>query len=122
MLRNGIDLVEISRIEKSMENPKFIEKLLGKEEFEELNRRKMPVQSVAGAFAAKEAFSKSLGSGIKGFDWNEVEVLHDESGCPYFKLTGNALSIASEKKLNFALSITHTAQYAAAMVTAYTEE
>lgn len=122
MISNGIDLVEISRIKESLENPRFIERIFSGNEIEIINSNNVAVESIAGAFAAKEAFSKSLGSGVSGFKWNEVEILHDDAGCPYISLFGNAKIIAESKGLSFALSITHTSQYAAAMVTAYTKE
>lgn len=120
MISNGIDLVEIKRIEKSIKSETFLKRVYGEKELREL-KSKSP-KSYAGAFAAKEAFSKALGSGIVGFGLNEVEVLHRENGEPYFCLSGRAKKTAEEKGLSFALSITHTGEYAAAVVTAYTEK
>ncbi len=120
MISNGIDLVEIKRIEKSIKSESFLKRVYGENELREL--KKKSTQSYAGAFAAKEAFSKALGSGIVGFSLNEVEVLHKENGEPYFFLSGRAKKTADEKGLSFAVSITHTGEYAAAVVTAYTEK
>lgn len=120
MIKNGIDLIEIKRIEKSITNDRFIKTVYGSEELLELKNK--AVQSYAGAFAAKEAFSKALGTGVSGFLWSEVQVLHDEAGAPYFKLSGKAEKICNNLKLSLALSITHTEEYAAAVVTAFTEE
>lgn len=119
MIRNGIDLVEIARIRRSAENPAFIEKVYGENERRELAERKFAPQHLAGAFAAKEAFAKALGTGIRGFSLCEVEILHDSLGAPYFLLSGNAKRLANQKRLAFSLSITHTDTLAAAMVTAY---
>ena len=120
MIFNGIDLAEIERIEKSLKNERFKQRVYGKEELNELKNKK--TESYAGAFCAKEAFAKALGTGIRNFKLNEVQVLHDEFGKPYFSLSGNAEKIANDKKLNFALSISHTEKYAVAMVTAYKED
>ncbi|MBE6827690.1 MAG: holo-[acyl-carrier-protein] synthase [Ruminococcaceae bacterium] len=117
MIANGIDLIEISRIEKALKSEGFISKVYGESELKELSVKK--AQSYAAAFCAKEALAKALGTGISGFKLNEAEVLHDEKGKPYFKLSGSALELA--KGLSFALSITHTDEYAAAVVTAYSE-
>ncbi len=114
MITNGIDLVEIKRIKKWLENENFKNKVYGKDELKELENKK--AESYAAAFAAKEAFSKAIGTGIKGFSLSEVQVLHETSGKPYFKLSGNAEKLCEGYEI--ALSITHTSEYAAAMVTA----
>lgn len=117
MIKNGIDTVEISRIEHSLESESFKRLVYGSEELKELENKK--AESFAGAFCAKEAFSKALGTGIRGFSLCEVQVLHDEYGAPYFSLSGNAKKIAREKGLEFTLSITHTDTLATASVIAY---
>lgn len=119
MLKNGIDLVKIERIRLSCENPTFVNRVFGEQERAQFEKQKHPEQHMAGAFAAKEAFSKALGTGIRGFSLCEVEVLHDTLGAPYFALSGQAKKIADEQALDFALSITHTDTLAAAFVTAY---
>lgn len=122
MIRNGIDLVEIDRIRRSLESPAFLQKVFGEHERAAFLEHGLRAESAAGAFAAKEAFSKALGTGIRGFSLKEVEVLHDQYGAPYFLLSGKAAAIAAEQKLDFALSITHTKDYAAAVVTAFGKE
>ena len=122
MIRNGIDLVEIDRIRRSLESPSFLQKVFGEHERVAFLEHGLRAESAAGAFAAKEAFSKALGTGIRGFSLKEVEVLHDQYGAPYFLLSGKAAAIAAEQKLDFALSITHTKDYAAAVVTAFGKE
>lgn len=114
MLSAGIDLVEIGRIEKSMKNPRFCGRVLGKEERALLARRGFPAESVAASFCAKEAFSKALGSGFRGFSPAEAELLRDGSGRPYLKLSGRALALSGGRE--YAVSVTHTARYAAAVV------
>ncbi len=122
MIRNGIDLVEIERIRRSLESPAFLQKVFGEHERAAFSEHGLRAESAAGAFAAKEAFSKALGTGIRGFSLQEVEVLHDRYGAPYFQLSGKAAAIAAEMNLQFALSITHTQDYAAAVVTAFGKE
>lgn len=121
MIKNGMDLVEIDRIAQSLESPAFVKYVFGARETAELQTRGRGAQHFAGAFAAKEAFSKALGTGIRGFSLREVELLHDELGAPYLALSGRAAALADEKNLEFAVSITHTKTYAAAMVTAFTK-
>lgn len=122
MIQNGIDLVEIDRIRLSLESPAFLQKVFGEHERVAFLEHGLRAESAAGAFAAKEAFSKALGTGIRGFSLKEVEVLHDQYGAPYFLLSGKAAAIAAEQNLDFALSITHTKDYAAAVVTAFGKE
>ena len=119
MLSVGIDLVEISRIRRSLENPRFLARVYGGEELAAHRIRKGRDESLAAAFAAKEAFSKALGTGVRGFSLPEVQVLHDALGAPYLSLSGRAAELAAEKNLEFSLSLTHTDQYASAVVVAY---
>lgn len=112
-MRVGIDSVEIARIEKSLDIKGFRERVFSAEEIGLLKK----TESYAANFAAKEAFSKALGTGIRGFSLNEISVLRDELGAPYLKLTGNAAVAA--KGLNFTVSLTHTKTTATAIVIAY---
>lgn len=120
---SGIDMVEIDRIARSLENPRFLGEVFGPEEQAELQKKgeKRRLESAAGAFAAKEAFGKALGIGLVGFDLNEVQILHNEKGAPYFALCGRAKALAEAQNLQFSLSITHTTSTAAAMVVAWAE-
>lgn len=114
----GIDLVEIGRIRKSLQNRRFFHRVFGPLEQQELLGKRNPLSSAAACFAAKEAFSKALGTGIRGFSLEEVQLLHDPLGKPYLQLNGNAAALAREKQLVFCISITHTKEYAAAVVAA----
>lgn len=114
----GIDLVEISRIEKSIQNPRFRTRVFGPSEQKLLNSPRAAERAAAN-FAAKEAFSKALGTGICGFSLSEVEVLRNEQGAPYLALSGRAKVLAEEQGLSFAVSLTHTGEYAEAVVIGY---
>lgn len=118
MLSVGIDLVEIGRIEKSVGSQRFVERVYGKSERAEFARRPNCASSMAAAFAAKEAFSKAIGTGIRGFSLREVELLHDTLGAPYLFLSGKAADIAAGRSLRFCVSVTHTEHYASAVVIA----
>ena len=100
MILNGIDVVEIERIEKSMQNPAFLGRFFSEKEVAYFESKNFNLESVAAAFAAKEAFSKALGTGIRGFRLNEVTICHDLLGKPYFEFSGNAKRIAEKRKLN----------------------
>ena len=118
MLFTGIDLTEIERIKKSCQNPRFIARGFSAKEQEYFASKRNPYPSMAAAFAAKEAFSKALGTGIRGFELNEVSVEHDPLGAPFFTFTGHAAEIVRQRKLSFSLSLTHTDTVAAAFVVA----
>lgn len=119
MLSVGTDLIEIDRIKKSMKNPRFLKKILGATEYSQLQKRNFPAQSVAANFAAKEAFSKAVKTGISAFSLSDVELLRHDNGSPYLKLSGNALNIKNKLKYEFSTSVTHTKNYASAVVIAF---
>jgi len=112
----GIDSVEIDRIEKSMESERFMMRVYGANELIEFRDTGSIAERCAASFAAKEAFSKALGTGVRGFSLSQVEVLHDESGKPYLLLSGQAKELAKKSGLNYELSITHTKSVATAIV------
>ncbi|WP_163102434.1 holo-ACP synthase [Peribacillus alkalitolerans] len=107
----GLDIVEIDRIRNlTQRQPRFVDRILTlteKEKFEGLKDGRK-IEFLAGRFAAKEAFSKALGTGIgKDLQFIDMEILSDERGKPYFSKPANG-------KVH--LSITHSHQYAAAQV------
>ena len=95
MYKIGIDMTTVSRIEKSCGKESFRNYVFTKGELDLFynNREKPKYSSLAANFAAKEAFSKALGTGIRGFDLSEVEILRDELGAPYFNFYGKAADI-----------------------------
>jgi len=78
------------------------------------------VPELAVRFAAKEAVSKALGTGLRGIAWREMEILGDETGQnPWFNLHGRARARAEELGLTeFAVSLSHSRDYAVAFVMA----
>ncbi len=112
----GIDSIEIERVSKACEQSSFMKKVYTKEELDYLLLRKYNSETMAGIFAAKEAVSKALGTGIGEISWTDICVLHNEKGAPYVKLSGNAKVVfdlfgGSE----IFISITHTKDIATAM-------
>lgn len=116
-------MVEISRIEQIVsKDPRFLTRFFGTEErkiFTKKEQSKTYFQSIAANFAAKEAFSKALGTGVRDFSLKEVQILRDELGAPYLLLSGKALAIAQERNVNFSVSQSHTEQHAIAIVIMY---
>ena len=113
----GVDIIEISRIEKSLTNEKFVERIFTKKEQEYCNSRKqMAVSSYAARFAAKEAVVKALGTGISGGGlWTDIEILPDDDGAPHVNLYGYFAYIATKRKIyNIFISLSHCKEYAVA--------
>lgn len=115
----GIDLVEVERIRKSASKPRFTERVYSEKEQDLFLTKKNPYESMAGNWAAKEAFAKAVKTGVRDFSMNEISVLRDEMGAPYLELTGKAREVAEKLELKFDVSITHTKEYATAVVVAY---
>ncbi|MDO5015155.1 MAG: holo-ACP synthase [Clostridia bacterium] len=111
----GVDLTSIDRIEKAMQNPTFIKRVFSSEEQEYLKNKSY--SSAAGIFAAKEAFFKSVGTGIKLDLLREISILHKKSGAPYIKLSNKALQ--DFKNMKFSVSISHEKNMAVACVIAW---
>ena len=106
----GVDICRCSRFEGK--ERRFLERIFSPEE---ISASSGP-EYLASRFAAKEAFSKALGTGIRGFSLREITVREDEAGKPYFNLVGRALSVSSGLSFNLWLSIERV--FAVAMVVA----
>jgi holo-[acyl-carrier protein] synthase len=111
----GIDTVEISRIKEAIEsNRRFVEKMFSKTEIEYCEKKINLYESYAARFAAKEAFSKALGTGFgKEFSWKDIEIINNHLGKPEIKIINSKLTVNEGKVF---LSITHTKETATAFV------
>lgn len=118
----GTDIVEIERIRKSCLSARFMERVYSEKEAALFSAKKDPYPSLAGNWAAKEAFGKSLGTGVRDFELCEVSVLRDNLGAPYLELSGKAKEIARSRGLDFSVSISHSKEYATAVVIAIPNE
>lgn len=117
MYKIGIDMTTVSRIEKSCDKPNFLTHIFTQRELDAFfNREKPKFASLAANFAAKEAFSKALGTGIKGFGFNDVEILRDQLGAPYFNFYGKAAEIISAGGYVAQVSLSHEGDTAIAVV------
>lgn len=115
----GVDILKISRMEKSIANPRFLTRVFSQKEIEIYNNRGKPISFLAGNFAAKEAFSKALGTGVRGFALSDISVLRNEFGKPYLEIQNKALDIVKAKNLSFDLSISNEKEYVIAFVVAW---
>lgn len=109
MYRLGVDILEVSRIDKALNRSKrFREKIFTEYENHYIGE-KSGARTAGGIFCSKEAVSKLLGTGISGFGWKDIEVIHDDCGKPRINLYGEARKKADEINLhNIELSISHS--------------
>ncbi len=120
ILGTGIDTVEISRFQKFLDdgNQPLLNRLFSAAEQEYCLPKKMAASCLAARFAAKEAFVKALGTGLRdGMCWTEIEVEHDQLGKPLLKISGRTNQLFSERGSAMAhLSISHDGGHAVALV------
>ncbi len=118
MLGIGIDLVDIDRMKKSLAVDGFAERFFNPAELEDARKKGSEEPfSFAARFAAKEAFGKALGVGLKGIRLTDICVVNNKFGKPELKLFDSALKafqkIGGEK---IHLSLSHEKHIAAAVV------
>lgn len=107
----GTDIVEIKRIEKSIQNQSFVNKVYTIDEIKILKR----TESFAVNFAGKEAIVKCLGVGFAGISPSDIEILRDENGKPFVNLYNTAKVMAYNMDIsNINISLSHTHEYAVA--------
>ena len=114
----GVDVIEIARIERTLADfgDRFLRRVFTERERERYGARP---SELAARFAAKEATSKALGTGIRGIRWREMEVLANSRGKPVLILHGTAADRAAALGLvAFDVSLTHSRRDAIAFVVA----
>jgi holo-[acyl-carrier protein] synthase len=109
----GVDVVDLARFERALDRtPRLRERLFTEEE------RVLPLRSLAGRFAAKEALLKALGA-TDGVGWHDMRVASDAEGNPDLVVSGRAAAIAAERGIaSLHLSMSHDAGVAIAFVVA----
>ena len=118
----GTDIVSVDRIKNSLKNKNFINRIFNEKEILKCKKNKNSINCYAKRFAAKEAFSKALGTGISnGINFNEIVVLNKKSGKPYISIIGQTKKILKKKfkrkKSKISLSLSDEKKYAVAFVT-----
>jgi holo-[acyl-carrier protein] synthase len=121
ILGSGIDIVEIDRIEESVQRfgERFLHRIFTPAEQAYCLRKRRAAESFAARFAAKEAGAKALGTGMsRGVHWLEIEVAREPGGRPTLRFHGRAAEIAARMGVaHITLSLTHSAAIAMASVT-----
>ncbi|HZG21227.1 MAG TPA: holo-ACP synthase [Herbaspirillum sp.] len=120
----GTDILKIPRLEAALQRhgDRFAGKILGPQEMEKYLRRKAKVEArgirfLATRFAAKEAFSKAIGMGMRmPMTWRAMQVLNAPSGKPVVVCSGALQQWMQEQGLSAQVTITDEAEYAVAFV------
>ena len=124
----GTDIIDIRRIKNTIHRygEKFKKRCFSNNEIIRSENCFNPTNSYAKRYAAKEACSKALGTGLaKGIFWKDVEVVNDKYGKPFIKLHNNALkriNKISEKDYNIEVSLSDEKNYAIANVIIFINE
>ncbi len=121
MLINGVDIIEISRIRRVVEQygARFLNRIYTEREIAYCRGR---ANQLASRFAAKEAVMKALGTGIRGLRWKDIEVVRKRGQPPTIELHGTALARAQRLGLDhLALSLSHSDEFAVAFVVGESE-
>ena len=118
----GTDIVSIDRIKKSIKNKRFLSRVYNIKEISKCKKLIKSDHCFAKRFAAKEAFSKALGTGISnGISLNEIIVKNNISGKPYFNFEGDTKRLLKKKfknkEIKTSLSLSDENKYAVAFVT-----
>jgi len=110
----GTDIIEIERVKKCCENPRFVDRVFTSSEKEYSFARLNYAQHLAARFASKEACMKAFG---RGFSFQDIEVLNSSSGKPSLRLHGSALHMALKLGVKeVMISISHSRTTAIAFV------
>ena len=114
----GTDIAEVRRFEKWVKNPQMLERFFNEKELSSAKSDAAKCQHYAVRFAAKEAFSKALGTGISGFGLKDVYITNDGEGKPLLNIEGAALSLMKERlgECNAFVSLSHEKDYAIAFI------
>ena len=117
----GTDIISIDRLSKSLKSKNFIKRIFNEKEILKCKKTNKSANCFAKRFAAKEAFSKALGTGIaKGINFNEIIILNKKSGKPYINFIGQTKKTLNKKfkgkKSRISLSLSDEKKYAVAFV------
>jgi len=111
----GVDIIEIARIDRAISEwqDTFLNRIYTRAELESHHN----VSSLAARFAAKEAVTKALGTGVRGVNWKDIEILANGDGAPLVRLYRRALDRSRELGIaRFSISMSHSREYAVAFV------
>ena len=120
--RPGVDIVDIKRIRKILLKSKesFYRKIFTENEIIYIEKKNNSPQTVGGIFAAKEAISKVLGTGIGQVGWKDLEIIHSEEGGPLVNYNDKLRKLMDQLGISkIEVSISHEKEYAIAFAIGY---
>jgi len=114
----GIDIVEIKRMERWIEDPKLLNRYFNNDELKSISEKKTSMaQTLAARFAAKEAFGKALGTGLAQIALKDIMIINNESGKPEIKFSGSAKEAFDKSgALKAHVSLSHEKENAIAII------
>ena len=117
----GVDIVLNSRIRKSIANEKFLLRIFTNDEINKSKKTKNKTAFFSKRFAAKEAFSKALGTGFREtLNFKDISITNNKRGKPSIKLNNKLHNLINKKfktkKINVLLSISDESKYSIAFV------
>ena len=117
----GVDILENKRIKEAIKSDKFISRIYSSKEIKLSKKSKNKVAYFSKRFAAKEAFSKALGTGFSSnLNFKDIEITNDKKGMPKYIKNKKIIKIVENKykikSFNFFLSISDEKNYSTAFV------
>ena len=117
----GVDIVQNSRIKKSITNEKFLFRIFTNDEINKSKKTKNKIAFFSKRFAAKEAFSKALGTGLReNLNFKDISITNNKNGKPSIKINNKLHNIIIKKfktkKFNVLLSISDESKHSIAFV------
>ena len=129
IITNGIDIIDIRRIRRTIERfgDKFKKKCFSENEIQRSENKEKSIESYAKRYAAKEACAKALGTGLaKGVFWKDIEIYNDKFGKPHIRLHKNALkffeNLNQQSNSSIEVSLSDEVNYAIANVIIYADK
>lgn len=122
-MRIGTDIVEVEKIARAISNDRkgFLERVFTNNEIKKINIDDPDLERASGFWAAKESLVKAVGCGFRhGIRFHDMEIAHDEYGCPGFIISGKLKELLEEQKMmKVSLSISHCRTHAIAATIVY---
>jgi len=117
----GVDIVQNSRIKKSITNKNFLLRIFTNDEINKSKKIKNKIAFFSKRFAAKEAFSKALGTGFREtLNFKDISITNNKNGKPSIKINNKLHNLINKKfktkKINVLLSISDESEYSIAFV------
>ena len=117
----GIDIIENKRVKKSILNKRFVSRIFSNSEIRDSKKSVNKAGFFSKRFAAKEAFSKALGTGFRnGLNFKDISIVNDKFGKPFIKKSNKINNFMKmkfkTKKINILLSISDEKKHSVAFV------